>query len=148
MRPDEYSGLEVLNFQFYASTGWMKDALSNRVLQTELYHMFPGHRVGVLSLSSEVLALFPFRLPLCLLTLLDLNHNRKRGGASIEKPFLGVHTMDHPVNKPLAYGRFEPGTFFVSSIILWANHELTSKASKSVLLRLLPVGPAIITKEH
>ena len=40
-------------------------------------------------------------------------------------------------------GRFKPGTFFVSSIILRAKHELTSKAaSKSVLLQLLQVGPA------
>jgi len=35
----------------------------------------------------------------------------------------------------VAYGRFKPETFFVSSIILRAKHELTSKAaSKSVLL--------------
>jgi len=41
------------------------------------------------------------------------------------------------------------GTFFVSSIILRAKHELTSKAaSKSVLLRLLQVGPAIVKLKH
>jgi len=45
-------------------------------------------------------------------------------------------------------GRFKPGTFFVSSIILRAKHELTSKvASRSVLLRLLQVRPVIIAKE-
>jgi len=37
--------------------------------------------------------------------------------------------------RKLLYGQFKPGTFFVSSIILPAKHELTSKAtSKSVLL--------------
>jgi len=41
-----------------------------------------------------------------------------------------------------SYGRFELGIFFVSSIVFWAKHELTSKAaSKSILLQ---VGPAII----
>jgi len=44
-------------------------------------------------------------------------------------------------------GRFKPGIFFVWLIILWAKHELTSKAvSKTVFLRLLQVGSAIITK--
>jgi len=48
----------------------------------------------------------------------------------------------------LSNGRFKPGMFFVSTIILLAKHGLTSKAaSKSVLLRLLQVGPAIIAKE-
>jgi len=43
--------------------------------------------------------------------------------------------MDHPSNKPLANGRFKPGMFFVTSIILRAKHEPMSKAaSKSVLL--------------
>jgi len=42
----------------------------------------------------------------------------------------------------MSYGRFTLGTFFVSSIILWAKHELTSKAtSKSIHLQLLQVGP-------
>jgi len=48
-----------------------------------------------------------------------------------------------------ANGRFKPGTFFVSSIILRAKHELTSEAaSKSILLRLLQVEPAIIAKDR
>jgi len=48
----------------------------------------------------------------------------------------------------MANGRFKPGTFFVSSIILRAKHELTpTAASKSVLLRLMQVGPAIIATE-
>ena len=50
--------------------------------------------------------------------------------------------------KLLTYGWFKSGTFFVSSIILQAKHELTSKvANKSVILRLLQVRPAKIAKE-
>jgi len=60
--------------------------------------------------------------------------------------YMGSH--DVMVDAGHSHDRFKPGAFFVSSIILRAKHELTSKAaSKGVLLRLLQVGPAIIAKE-
>jgi len=53
-----------------------------------------------------------------------------------------------------AYGRFKPGTFFVSSIILQARHELKSEAARrSDLLDHLPntknnKASDVVSKRH